>query len=299
MPLPHWLHQLETCSSTNRWAMEHLHFLNHGDAAFTRRQTDGRGQYGRSWQSPKGVMTATFVLQNFPTARVHVLSLAAGLAVIDALESLMPELQGIPKLKWTNDVLIRGRKISGILCETRSLNSSPLNSDPSGSTPALKSTTILPKLPVQNIPGLTAVGLSTDGLSSELTTAIVGIGLNRSVDFDRLDGVAAKIGNPISLHQVVKKVPSELQLLSSLRDQLMQSPIMQSVMQLNCDLKSSTWVEQVRSRDALLGKKIQFETAEGVIAGISQGINDRGELLIQDDTGTLQAFQTGQILSFI
>lgn len=293
MPLPHWLHQLETCPSTNRWAMEHLHFLNHGDAAFTRRQTDGRGQYGRSWQSPQGVLTATFVLQNFPMARVHLLSLVAGLAVIDTLETLMPDLHGVPKLKWTNDILIQGRKVSGILCETRSVSPSlPLSS------PAASPTTILPKLPAQ-IPGLTASGLSTAGLSTDcLTTAIVGVGLNRMVDFSTAKIDASQIGNPISLHQVVKKVPTEFQLLSVMRDRLMQSATMKAMMKLECDLNSVDWLEQIRSRDALLGKKVQFETSEGVIAGVSQGINDRGELLIEDDEGILKAFNSGRILTF-
>ncbi len=297
MPLPHWLHQLETCPSTNRWAMEHLHFLNHGDAAFTRRQTDGRGQYGRSWQSPQGVLTATFVLQNFPMARVHLLSLVAGLAVIDTLETLMPDLHGIPKLKWTNDILIRGRKVSGILCETRSLTPGPVSTLPLSSVTA-KSSTILPKLPAQ-IPGLTASGLSTAGLCTDsLTTAIVGVGLNRSVDFSAAKIDSAQIGNPISLHQVSKKVPTEFQLLSVLRDRLMQSATMKAMMQLECDLNSVDWLDQVRSRDALLGKKVQFETPDGVIAGVSQGINDRGELLIQDDEGILKAFNSGRILNF-
>jgi BirA family transcriptional regulator, biotin operon repressor / biotin---[acetyl-CoA-carboxylase] ligase len=285
MPLPHWLHQLETCSSTNRWAMEHLHFLNHGDAAFTRRQTDGRGQYGRSWQSPPGVITATFVLQDFPMARVHLLSLVAGLAVIDTLETLVPELHGVAKLKWTNDILIQGRKVAGILCETRSVTLLPANI-----------TNV--SVPTQ-IPGLTASGLSTVGLSTDsLTTAIVGIGLNRSVNFANSGIDPAQIGNPISLHEVSKKIPSEFQVLSVLRDRLMQSATMKAIMQLDCDANAVDWVDQVRSRDALLGKKVQFETATGVIAGISQGINDRGELLIQDDDGTLQAFCSGRILNF-
>ena len=258
MPLPHWLHELETCPSTNHWAMEHLHVLNHGDVAFTRRQTAGRGQYGRSWQSPQGVLTATFVLQDFPLARIHLLSLVAGLMVIDSLEMLMPNLDGIPKLKWTNDILIQGRKVAGILCETRSPSSN----------------------------------------HHFLTTAIVGIGLNRSVDFAQAGIETAQIGNPISLHQVSEEIPTEFQLLSVLRDRLIQSPAMKAMMQLEWDLNSVNWMNQVRSRDALLGKKIQFETPNGLIVGISEGINDRGELLIKDNNGVLKAFNSGRILTF-
>ena len=290
MPLPHWLHQLETCPSTNRWIMEHLHFLNHGDVAFTRRQTAGRGQYGRSWQSPQGVLTATFVLQDFPVARIHLLSLVAGLTVIDTLETLMPNLQGIPKLKWTNDILIHDRKVAGILCETRSPSSNHLAEHP------------LQKLPLEKVSGLTVPGLSASELAklttSGLTTAIVGIGLNRSVNFEKAGIDVHKIGNPISLHQVSKKIPTDFQLLSVLRDQLMQSATMKAIMQLECDLNSVDWMNQVRSRDALLGKKVEFETSNGLITGMSEGINDRGELLIKDDYGVLQAFNSGRILKF-
>ena len=258
MPLPHWLHELETCPSTNRWSMENLHVLDHGDVVFTRRQTAGRGQYGRSWQSPQGVLTATFVLQDFPIARIHLLSLVTGLMVIDSLEMLMPNLDGSPKLKWTNDILIQGRKVAGILCETRSPSSN----------------------------------------HHLLTTAIVGIGLNRSVDFVQAGIDTAQIGNPISLHQVSKEIPTEFQLLSVLRDRLIQSATMKAMMQLECDLNSMDWLDQVRSRDALLGKKIQFETPNGLIVGISEGINDRGELLIRDDNGILKAFNSGRIFKF-
>ncbi len=258
MPLPHWLHELETCPSTNRWAMENLSILNHGDVAFTRRQTAGRGQYGRSWQSPQGVLTATFVMQNFPIARIHLLSLAVGLMVIDSLEMLMPDLDGIPKLKWTNDILIHDRKVAGILCETRS---------PSSDNPVS-------------------------------TTAIVGIGLNRSVNFAQAGIDTAPIGNPISLHEVSKEIPTEFQLLSVLRDHLTQSTVMKVMMQLECDLKPVDWLNQIRSRDALLGKKIQFEAPNGLIVGISKGINERGELLIQDDQGRGRAVNSGRVLKF-
>jgi BirA family biotin operon repressor/biotin-[acetyl-CoA-carboxylase] ligase len=238
--------------------MEHLHVLNHGDVVFTRHQTAGRGQYGRSWQSPQGVLTATFVLQDFPVARIHLLSLVAGLMVIDSLEMLMPNLDGIPKLKWTNDILIQGRKVAGILCETRSPSSN----------------------------------------HHLLTTAIVGIGLNRSVDFAQAGIDIAQIGNPISLHQVSKEIPTEFQLVSVLRNRLTCSETMKAMMQLECDPNSVDWLDQVRSRDALLGKRIQFKTPNGVIAGVSEGINDRGELLIKDDNGILQAFNSGRILNF-
>lgn len=115
--IPSWLHWLETCPSTNTWAIAHLAKLQHGDVVFTPQQTAGRGQHGRTWHSPSGVLTASVVLENIPVAQLPVVSLGAGLAVIYAVEDLLPALQGVLQLKWSNDVLLKGRKLAGILCE--------------------------------------------------------------------------------------------------------------------------------------------------------------------------------------
>jgi BirA family transcriptional regulator, biotin operon repressor / biotin---[acetyl-CoA-carboxylase] ligase len=114
---PEWLHVLEQCPSTNSWAAEAT-TLQHGDVVFTRQQTAGRGQHGRSWQSPPGVLTASFVLAAIPVEQLAGIGLVAGLAVIDAVEERVPTLQGELRLKWTNDVFLQGRKLAGILCES-------------------------------------------------------------------------------------------------------------------------------------------------------------------------------------
>ena len=113
----HWLHRLDSCPSTNTWALERLHKLSHGDVVFTPRQTSGRGQQGRIWYSPPGVLTASFVLDRILAVRLPGFSLAAGLATIYAVEDLMPCLQEQLRLKWPNDVLLSGRKLAGVLCE--------------------------------------------------------------------------------------------------------------------------------------------------------------------------------------
>jgi BirA family transcriptional regulator, biotin operon repressor / biotin---[acetyl-CoA-carboxylase] ligase len=115
--LPDWLHWLETCESTNTWASDRADELQHGDVVFTRHQTAGRGQYGRIWYAPPGVLTASFVLDRLPVAHLPGLSLAAGLATIYAVEDLLPNLEDKLRLKWPNDVWLKGRKLAGILCE--------------------------------------------------------------------------------------------------------------------------------------------------------------------------------------
>jgi BirA family biotin operon repressor/biotin-[acetyl-CoA-carboxylase] ligase len=118
--LPSWLHWVDSCPSTNTWSMEHAAQLEHGDVVFTRRQISGRGQHGRVWHAPPGVLTASFVLDRLKATQLPGLSLAAGLAVIYAVEDLIPDCQGVLRLKWPNDVLLNQRKLAGILCETAS-----------------------------------------------------------------------------------------------------------------------------------------------------------------------------------
>lgn len=84
---------------------------------FTRRQTAGRGQQNRVWYAPSGVLTASFVLDRLPMSQRTGFSLAAGLAVIYAIEDLLPSLQGELRLKWPNDIWLQERKLAGILSE--------------------------------------------------------------------------------------------------------------------------------------------------------------------------------------
>ncbi len=116
-PLPPWLKWQDACPSTNTWAIEHLAQLDHGTVVFTRHQTHGRGQHGRKWHSPPGVLTLSVVLDRLPAAQLPQFSLIAGLAVIYAVEDLIPRLQSQLRLKWTNDVWLHDRKLAGILCE--------------------------------------------------------------------------------------------------------------------------------------------------------------------------------------
>lgn len=80
-------------------------------------QTAGRGRLDRKWFTPKGTALA-FSLILRPTAeeKLH-LSRIVGLAALAVAESL--RTRGLAaQIKWPNDVLINGRKVSGILVES-------------------------------------------------------------------------------------------------------------------------------------------------------------------------------------
>ena len=89
-----------------------------GTVVWAQTQNAGRGRRGRRWDSSAGNLYASIILWlNIPPAQAAQLSLAAAVALAEALENLLPE--GVPvQCKWPNDVLVNGRKIAGILLES-------------------------------------------------------------------------------------------------------------------------------------------------------------------------------------
>jgi BirA family biotin operon repressor/biotin-[acetyl-CoA-carboxylase] ligase len=85
-------------------------------------QEEGRGSRGRTWSSPRGGLWLS-VLARPRAAALEVLSLRAGLAVAELLETLGAE--GRIALKWPNDLMLDDRKCGGILCEARWQGASP------------------------------------------------------------------------------------------------------------------------------------------------------------------------------
>ena len=87
----------------------------------TRRQTAGKGRSGRAWvEASEGNVAATLLfVPGMPPVRLPELSLVSGVATFDAVsEALLGCSAGPIELKWPNDVLIKGAKISGILIES-------------------------------------------------------------------------------------------------------------------------------------------------------------------------------------
>lgn len=83
------------------------------------RQSAGRGRRDRVWSSPAGNLYASTVVALRPgDPPAHSLAFVAALAVRDLIVLLHPP-GTIVQLKWPNDVLVEGAKISGILLERR------------------------------------------------------------------------------------------------------------------------------------------------------------------------------------
>jgi len=81
------------------------------------RQTAGRGRRGRNWQTVEGNLAATLLLEtNKPPIEAAQIAFVAALAVADLAGAYIPS--SLVTLKWPNDTLIGGQKVSGILVES-------------------------------------------------------------------------------------------------------------------------------------------------------------------------------------
>lgn len=90
-----------------------------GLVVFAERQTAGRGRFGRRWDSAghAGLWFSLLLRPQWPLARWPRLTTWAGVSVAAAVE----HCTSLPaRIKWPNDVLIHGRKVSGILIESAS-----------------------------------------------------------------------------------------------------------------------------------------------------------------------------------
>jgi BirA family biotin operon repressor/biotin-[acetyl-CoA-carboxylase] ligase len=115
------VHYRDTVDSTNTVAMGLAREgAPEGTVILADRQTAGRGRLQRVWQSPSGSNLYASLLLHPAIAPADAarITLMAGVAVAEMITTLCPAGVG---LKWPNDVLIRGRKVCGILTEIRML----------------------------------------------------------------------------------------------------------------------------------------------------------------------------------
>ena len=83
------------------------------------RQTAGKGRQGREWVSPPGNLYASTLVRLRPTdPSAATLALVAAIALEEAVRGCLPdETTSRLQIKWPNDLLINGAKLSGILLE--------------------------------------------------------------------------------------------------------------------------------------------------------------------------------------
>ena len=115
------IHTVAEIGSTNADCLERLRSgdpIMEGAWLVADRQTAGRGRQGRGWFDGHGnFMGSTIVRPGPGDPAAHTLSLVAGIALHDTVRPLCPADRA-PVLKWPNDLLVGGAKLSGILLES-------------------------------------------------------------------------------------------------------------------------------------------------------------------------------------
>jgi BirA family biotin operon repressor/biotin-[acetyl-CoA-carboxylase] ligase len=100
--------------STNSTAREIASRASEGTVIIAETQKKGRGRMGTEWQSmPGGIWLSLILKPSMPLEYISKITLVAGIAVANALRTIGVDAH----IKWPNDVLVRGKKICGILTE--------------------------------------------------------------------------------------------------------------------------------------------------------------------------------------
>ena len=176
-------------------------------------QSDARGRLDRRWEAPaRSSVSVSLVLlpvngagRPLPTHRYSRLSLLAALALRQALT----ETAGLPaELKWPNDVLVRGRKIAGILAQLGPLGAG-------GAPPVILGTGLNVTLTEPELPVPTATSVLLENPDTVDRTELLKSYLSRFAtlyrSFCNADGdpTAGMAGGP-SLHKRVEHLLSTL-----------------------------------------------------------------------------------------
>lgn len=240
------VHWHESLPSTNQTAARlALEGAPHGTMVTAWAQTGGRGRRGRAWFAPQTGMWWSLILKRpVPLARAAELTLLTCVAARRALV----DLTGLPVLiKWPNDLLLAGKKVSGILAEIRA-----------------------------------------DG--ENVQHAVLGVGINTNIPgvlfpedvHDIATSIVAAGGHPVDHCLLTGRILKELE---PLYKQLSAGqPAFQTV--------SEEW----RAASATLGRTVRVQTANGLVEGVAEALDDGGILYLRRPNGSTLPIHSGDVL---
>jgi BirA family transcriptional regulator, biotin operon repressor / biotin---[acetyl-CoA-carboxylase] ligase len=111
------IHYEDTVESTQRIAHRLAsEDVPEGTVIVAEEQLSGRGRMDRKWHSPKytGIWMSLIIRPNILLNNAPQLTLLTAVAIVQAIEETVDVL---PEIKWPNDILINGKKVTGILTE--------------------------------------------------------------------------------------------------------------------------------------------------------------------------------------
>ena len=114
---PWQVHWFSTIDSTNNQAkLLAKQGAPHGTVLIAGMQTKGRGRMGRSFSSPAdhGIYLSVILRPNVPAQKLLHLTCATAVAMSDAVKNVCGHR---PQVKWINDLIMKNKKLGGILTE--------------------------------------------------------------------------------------------------------------------------------------------------------------------------------------
>lgn len=224
--------------STNEYLLKNYQTLSQGSICLAERQTAGRGRRGRTWYSPQSENVYFSMLWHYPTedaAHISALSLVVSLIIAESLQA--QQVEHI-QIKWPNDIYYCGKKMGGILIETKAERN--------------------------------AIHL------------VIGIGLNlgmTNVD----ENIVTQAWSDLSSYQFDRNA-LVCQLTYELQKNLKIYPI----------VGFTHYAERWQAFDLFRHQAVKLVIEGNEIHGISHGINQRGELLLEQN-GIITPFGIGEM----
>jgi BirA family biotin operon repressor/biotin-[acetyl-CoA-carboxylase] ligase len=114
------IHYFQTIDSTNSKAYQlALEGAKEGELVVAESQQKGRGRLGRHWFSPPylNLYLSLILRPNIPPQQASLITLMAAVATGDTIQRFTGL---VPLIKWPNDILLRDRKVAGLLNEIHS-----------------------------------------------------------------------------------------------------------------------------------------------------------------------------------
>lgn len=108
--------EFQTLESTNDYIKQNLKELKNGDIVVSKTQTKGRGRRGNTWASEEGNLYFSFLIDDYANTYNNIFDvlMKVSVSLVETLES-----HGIEaKIKYPNDIIVKNKKIAGILVET-------------------------------------------------------------------------------------------------------------------------------------------------------------------------------------
>ncbi len=104
-------------TSTNDYIKENYQSLSNLDIVVAKHQTKGKGRLSRDWEDGSNSILLSMLIKPKKDLLVSLTPLVASAAVYKFLKKYVDNIQ----IKWPNDILVNGKKIAGILVETKYL----------------------------------------------------------------------------------------------------------------------------------------------------------------------------------